>query len=56
MMLGWWVELLPLFAVRWLARRFCERVQVRGVGLCGENTVPAVTARGDVLIAVKEKA
>lgn len=25
-----WVELLPLFVVRWLAMRYCERVPIGG--------------------------
>ncbi len=28
-MLAWWIELLPLFIVRRLARRHCERIVLR---------------------------
>jgi len=49
-MLAKWTEILPLFVVRWLARRMCERVQIFREG----NTRLAATARPDVLIRVPE--
>jgi len=42
-MLAAWTEILPLFVVRWLARRYCERITVCHGGI-------VVTARPDVLI------
>jgi hypothetical protein len=47
-MLAAWVEMLPLFVVRWLALRHCERLK-DGSG----KTL--VTARKDVLIVMDEK-
>lgn len=44
-MIGVWVELLPLFVVRWLAVGCCERVNFGG-------TVVA-TARPDVFFRVR---
>lgn len=49
-MLAKWTELLPLFVVRWLARRYCERVIV---GREGHIRI-AATARHDILIIVKD--
>lgn len=46
-MMGWWAELLPLFAVRWLAVRWCERMTIGGGG------AELVTARPDVLFRVR---
>lgn len=40
-MLNWWAEFLPLFLVRLIAKRTCERVA------CGKTEF--VTARTDVL-------
>ena len=45
-MLAKWTELLPLFAVRWLALRMCERVPM---SRDGNDRVVAV-ARPDVYI------
>jgi hypothetical protein len=45
-MLAKWTEILPLFVVRWLALRMCERVQISREG----NVRLAVVARPDVLI------
>jgi hypothetical protein len=45
-MLGWWCELMPLFVVRWLALRRCERLSMFGAGLT------VVMARPDVLVRV----
>lgn len=47
-MLASWIELLPLFIVRRLARRYCERVSVHGDAW--------ITARRDVLIRFKDRA
>jgi hypothetical protein len=44
-MLGRWTELLPLFVVRWLALRYCERITV------GHGAI-VVTARPDVLVRI----
>jgi len=49
-MLAWWTELLPLFAVRWLALRYCERVPFEREG----NARLAAVARPDVLVRVKD--
>lgn len=46
-MLSKWTELLPLFIVRWLAHRYCERVTYSYEGRI-ERVV--ATARPDVLI------
>lgn len=49
-MLAPWTEILPLFIVRWLALRMCERVHIdrEGVGrMCA-------VARPDVLIRLIE--
>lgn len=45
-MLAKWTEILPVFVVRWLAKKHCMRV-VYGSGL-GSRTF--LTARPDVLI------
>lgn len=49
-MLGKWLELMPLFVVRWLAVRYCERVPFEREG----SARTAAVARPDVLIRVKE--
>lgn len=51
-MLSAWTELLPLFVVRWLARRYCERVTT------SHTDLPALvfaTARPDTLVIVQRK-
>ena len=50
MMLSRWTEILPLFIVRWLALRLCERMLVFREG----NDRVVCTARPDVLIKVPE--
>ena len=47
-MLAWWTEILPLFVVRWLALRYCERVPFEREG----NARVAAMARPDVLVRV----
>jgi len=47
-MLGRWTEILPLFVIRWLALRYCERVPFEREG----NARVAAVARPDVLIRV----
>lgn len=49
MMLSKWTEILPLFVVRWLAHRMCERVHMYREG---QYRVVAV-ARPDVLFKVQ---
>lgn len=49
-MLAKWTEILPLFVIRWLALRGCERVIAFRDG---NNRVFAI-ARPDVLIKVKQ--
>lgn len=49
-MLGWWAELMPLFVVRWFARRYCERFLIQGVGLTNHAKCSARTARADILV------
>jgi hypothetical protein len=44
-MLASWMNLMPLFVVRWMALRYCERVHVGGLLY--------VIARPDVLVRVK---
>ena len=44
-MLGWIAELLPLFFVRWVALRHCERLRLAG-------SVDVVMARPDVLVKI----
>jgi hypothetical protein len=51
-MLGKWTELLPLFVVRWLALRYCERVPFEREG----NARVAAVARPDVLVRVPPRA
>jgi hypothetical protein len=46
--LGRWTEILPLFVIRWLALRMCERVPFGREG----NASVAAVARPDVLIRV----
>jgi hypothetical protein len=50
-MLGKWTEILPLFVVRWLALRYCERVPFEREG----NARVAAVARPDVLVRVPPK-
>ena len=47
-MMGAWVELLPLFMVRWLAVGRCERMNLGGTEV--------VTARPDVFIRARAAA
>ena len=47
-MLSKWTELLPLFIVRWLALRMCERVPMRREG----NARVVAVARPDVYIKI----
>ncbi len=49
-MLGQWTELLPLFMVRYLAKRYAEKIPIDS----RTNTV-AAQARPDVLIVVPRK-
>lgn len=49
-MLAAWAEILPLFVVKWLARRHCEMVIVKH----GKNAPTYVTARPDVLVKMKQ--
>ena len=51
-MLAVWTELLPLFVIRWIAKRYCERVPY---SYEGRVTFLVATARPDVLIKLKEK-
>ena len=48
-MLAKWTEVLPVFVVRWMARRYCERVPYAYEGR--EQRMVAV-ARPDVLIKI----
>lgn len=48
-MLAAWTEILPLFVVRWLALRLCERVPISREG----HGRQAAIARGDVLFVLK---
>lgn len=48
-MLSAWAEILPLFAVRWLARRYCERITI-------DHGAIVVTARPDVFIRARSAA
>ena len=50
-MLAAWTEILPLFVVRWIAKRYCERVPYSYEGRV-ERVV--VTARPDVLIKLNK--
>lgn len=45
-MLAKWTEILPVFVVRWLAKKHCERVTY-GVGITGRTFF---IARPDILI------
>jgi hypothetical protein len=45
-MLGAWIEIVPLFIVRWLALRYCERVPMQREG----HTRTVATARPGVYI------
>ena len=47
-MLSAWAEILPLFVVRWLALRLCEKVTIFREG----HQRLAVIARPDVLIRI----
>lgn len=48
-MLGKWTEILPLFLVRILAKKYCERVDYRFEGTVKRSFA---VARPDVLIKV----
>lgn len=50
-MLAAWTEILPLFVVRWLALKLCERVSIDREG----RAVPAAIARPDVLVKVPKE-
>jgi hypothetical protein len=50
-MLAAWTEVLPLFVIRWLALRYCERVPYDREG----NNRSAAVARPDVLIRVPKE-
>ena len=45
-MLAWWWELMPLFVVRWVALRYCQRLRLAGA-------VDVVMARPGVLVRLK---
>lgn len=47
-MLGKWTELLPVFIVRWLALRKCERMFIKSA----PPAVVVVMARPDILVRV----
>ena len=47
-MLAAWTEILPLFVVRWLALKLCQRVSIGRTG-------SAATARPDVLVKVPKQ-
>lgn len=47
-MLAMWTEILPLFVVRWLALRMCERVPMSREG----NDRIVAVARPDVYIKI----
>lgn len=47
-MLSKWTEILPVFIVRWLALRYCERVPFEREG----NARTAALARPDILVRV----
>lgn len=49
-MLAAWIEILPLFIVRWLAVKLCERVPMEREG----HSRMVVVARPDVYIKVKK--
>jgi len=46
MMLARWTEILPLFVVRWMALRWCERVEFQREG----NLRVAAVARPDIYV------
>lgn len=50
-MLAAWTEILPLFIIRWLAVKYCERVPFSREG----NDRTAAVPRPDVLIRIIEK-
>ena len=50
-MLRWWIELLPLFAVRWLALRLCERLPMQR----GGHTRMVVCPRPGVYIRTSDE-
>ena len=50
-MLKAWMEILPLFIVKWIALKICERVDYRYEGKVSREFV---TARPDVLIKVPD--
>lgn len=45
-MLGKWIEIMPLFVVRWLARRHCERVTLSGVEWHTATSDVAIRSKG----------
>lgn len=49
-MLAKWVEILPLFIVRWLALRYCERV----LAFREDHSRILAVARPDVYIKVEQ--
>ena len=51
-MLKAWIEILPLFVVRWLAKRLSERFKVQ-MGT-GNHTRTFAQARPDVFFKVEE--
>ena len=50
-MLAKWTEILPLFIIRWIAKRYCERVPY---SYEGRVQFKMATARPDVLIKLYE--
>ena len=51
-MLAIWTEILPVFVVRWLALRYCERVPIAREG---HGRIVA-TARPDIFVRVPSNA
>jgi len=49
-MLGFWAEFMPLFIVRWLAKRYCEELHIAGCGHCSHVRMAVCTARSDTLL------
>lgn len=51
-MLGAWTEILPMFVVRWLARKYCKRaVAIKR----NRQTIRFYTVRPDILIKETNK-
>ena len=48
-LLAAWTEILPLFVVRWLARRYCERISIDSK----TRKQCLATARPDVLVVMR---